>query len=88
MVYAPPLQYIFQTEALSAEDLGMIVLLSSSVFWIDEIVKWWLRRREGARVVPGRTYWRARSQGRSRSGGYAPVATSDDDASVSSEEMR
>ena len=39
VIYFPPLQYIFQTEALAFEDLVLLACLSSSVFIICEAKK-------------------------------------------------
>jgi len=39
VIYAPPLQYIFQTEALSAGDMAFLVALTSSIFIVSEIKK-------------------------------------------------
>lgn len=39
VIYFPPLQEVFQTEALSAYDLFYIVLLSSNVLWLDTLRK-------------------------------------------------
>lgn len=39
VIYFPPLQYVFQTEALSATDLFYLVCLTSSVFLINEVRK-------------------------------------------------
>ncbi|KAL3917121.1 MAG: hypothetical protein SGILL_004860 [Bacillariaceae sp.] len=39
VVYFPPLQEIFQTEALSFVDMVYIILLSSSVLWLDTLRK-------------------------------------------------
>jgi len=36
VIYFPPLQYVFQTEALALADLGMLFCLSSSVFIVCE----------------------------------------------------
>uniref|UniRef100_A0A0K2URG4 Calcium-transporting ATPase n=1 Tax=Lepeophtheirus salmonis TaxID=72036 RepID=A0A0K2URG4_LEPSM len=36
VIYFPPLQYIFQTEALSFKDIILLAILSSSVFFISE----------------------------------------------------
>ncbi len=44
LVYVGPLQRLFNTVALSASDLGVCLLLSTSVFWAIELEKW-LRRR-------------------------------------------
>jgi P-type Ca2+ transporter type 2C len=40
VVYLPPLQKIFMTEALSLEDLGLCLLMGSSVLWMIELKKW------------------------------------------------
>lgn len=40
VIYFPPLQYIFQTEALAMQDLLLLACLSSSVFVICEAKKW------------------------------------------------
>lgn len=45
VVYFPPLQRVFQTEALSFRDLVGLICLASSVFWVDESRKWWERRQ-------------------------------------------
>ena len=39
VVYFPPLQEIFQTEALSFHDMLYILLLSSNVLWLDTLRK-------------------------------------------------
>ena len=39
VIYWPPLQSVFQTEALSIRDLLYIALLSSSVIWLDTLRK-------------------------------------------------
>jgi P-type Ca2+ transporter type 2C len=39
VIYFPPLQEVFQTEALSAHDLFYIVFLSSNVLWLDTLRK-------------------------------------------------
>ena len=39
VTYFPPLQEVFQTEALSFIDLCYIILLSSSVLWLDTLRK-------------------------------------------------
>ena len=48
VIYFPPLQGVFQTEALSAGDLVRLVGMASLVLWVDEGRKWWERRRRGA----------------------------------------
>ncbi|KAI8991345.1 PMR1-type calcium-transporting P-type ATPase [Mycotypha africana] len=40
VIYTPFFQAIFQTEALSLSQLVKIVLVTSSVFWVDEAKKW------------------------------------------------
>ena len=40
VIYLPFLQRIFQTESLSLFDLLGLVVLASSVFWVDETRKW------------------------------------------------
>lgn len=54
VVYFPPLQEVFQTEALGLRDLLGLLMLCSSVFWVDEARKWW-RYGKGTRgfVVGG-----------------------------------
>jgi Ca2+-transporting ATPase len=39
VIYFPPLQEVFQTEALMPHDLVYIILLSSSVLWLDTLRK-------------------------------------------------
>lgn len=39
VIYFPPLQEVFQTEALSAKDLVYIIFLSSSILWMDTLRK-------------------------------------------------
>ncbi|KNC87117.1 hypothetical protein SARC_00740 [Sphaeroforma arctica JP610] len=39
VIYFPPLQSVFQCEALELSDVVFIVILSSSVFWADELRK-------------------------------------------------
>ncbi|KIW05710.1 uncharacterized protein PV09_03570 [Verruconis gallopava] len=50
VIYFPPLQSIFQTESLGFFDLVGLVMLCSSVFWVDEGRKF-LKRK--ARRIPG-----------------------------------
>ena len=47
VIYFPPLQRVFQTEALGVGDLGRLVAMASLVLWVDEGRKWWERRRRG-----------------------------------------
>ncbi|TQS37164.1 hypothetical protein Golomagni_02370 [Golovinomyces magnicellulatus] len=44
VIYLPWLQNIFQTEALGFLDLISLLILTSSVFWVDEGRKWWKTR--------------------------------------------
>lgn len=39
VIYFPPAQRIFQTEALSMRDMVGLVTLTSSIWWTDEIIK-------------------------------------------------
>lgn len=50
VVYFPPLQRVFQTEALSMRDLAGLVCMASSVFWVDEGRKWWGRRQRAGNL--------------------------------------
>ena len=45
VIYFPPLQIIFQTEALSLLDIILLCILCSSVLVVDEIWKGLLRWR-------------------------------------------
>ncbi|KAB5551329.1 hypothetical protein GE09DRAFT_1125789 [Coniochaeta sp. 2T2.1] len=49
VIYFPWLQEVFQTEALGFADLAGLVVLCSTVFWVDELRKWltYGRRRFG-----------------------------------------
>ena len=49
VIYFPPLQIIFQTEALSLLDIILLCILCSSVLVVDEIWKGVLRWREQKR---------------------------------------
>jgi len=58
LVYVPFLQKFFQTVPLSALDLTICILLSTSVFWAVELEKFVVRRREcipasGSDPLPG-----------------------------------
>lgn len=44
VIYFPWLQDVFQTEALGVFDLLSLVVLTSSVFWADELRKYWKAR--------------------------------------------
>jgi Ca2+-transporting ATPase len=47
VIYAPGLRHIFKTEPLTAEELGLCLLLGSVIFCAVELEKW-LRRRRAA----------------------------------------
>ncbi|XP_063992825.1 calcium-transporting ATPase type 2C member 1 isoform X2 [Diachasmimorpha longicaudata] len=55
VIYFPPLQSVFQTEALTAKDIIFLVGLTSSVFIISEIKKF-LERLWESRRTSGRYY--------------------------------
>lgn len=57
VVYFPPLQRVFQTEALGLADWLHLLAVASCVFWADEARKWWVR-------------WKVR---RGMGGGYSTV---------------
>ncbi len=46
VIYVPFLQRVFGTVALSLADLLVCLLVSTTVFWVVEIGKWWSRSRE------------------------------------------
>lgn len=46
VIYFPPLQQVFQTEALTGMDLLFLVTLTSSVFIVSEVKKWFERYME------------------------------------------
>lgn len=54
VIYFPWLQEVFQTEALGMGDLGRLVLLCSTVFWADELRKWWRYGRHSMGVAGAR----------------------------------
>ncbi|KAI9692765.1 MAG: High affinity Ca2+/Mn2+ P-type ATPase-like protein [Bogoriella megaspora] len=47
VIYLPMLQRVFQTEALFFSDIVWLLLVASSVFWLDEGRKWLKRRGRG-----------------------------------------
>ena len=51
VIYFPPLQIIFQTEALSLLDIILLCILCSSVLVVDEIWKGVLRWRGQKRQI-------------------------------------
>jgi len=44
LTYAPPMQALFGTAALSLQHWLVIVVVASSALWLVEAEKWWLRR--------------------------------------------
>ncbi|KAI8978367.1 PMR1-type calcium-transporting P-type ATPase [Pilobolus umbonatus] len=56
VIYVPFFQSIFQTEALSLAELFKIIMITSTVFWVDEIKKYLqgrniaLKRSHGSRI--------------------------------------
>uniref|UniRef100_H3CIK2 Calcium-transporting ATPase n=1 Tax=Tetraodon nigroviridis TaxID=99883 RepID=H3CIK2_TETNG len=52
VIYFPPLQGVFQTESLSLADLLFLVVLTSSVCIVSELIKLVERRRGGANRIP------------------------------------
>ena len=52
VIYFGPLQKIFQTEALSLEDLVLLTSLAASVWLVDEVRKALLRRTAASRAAP------------------------------------
>lgn len=55
VIYLPFLQRVFQTEGLAPWDLLRLVLIASSVFWVDEARKWYVRVQKN-RGVPAPGY--------------------------------
>jgi P-type Ca2+ transporter type 2C len=53
VIYFPPLQRVFQTEALGLGDLIKLVAMASLVLWVDEGRKWYERRRGKGRAGAG-----------------------------------
>ena len=43
VIYFPPLQNVFQTEALSVGDILLLVCIASSVFVVDEVRKFFMK---------------------------------------------
>jgi Ca2+-transporting ATPase len=46
VIYFPWLQEVFQTEALGIFDLISLVMVTSSVFWVDEGRKWYKSQKK------------------------------------------
>lgn len=44
VIYVPFFQSVFQTEALSFSDLVYLVALASTVWWVEEARKYWIKR--------------------------------------------
>ena len=51
VIYVPFLQKAFQTEPLSAQELGVSLLMSTVVFWAVEFEKWIRRRRSAKKIL-------------------------------------
>ena len=51
VIYLPLLQGIFQTEALGFWDLGVLLCISSSVFWVDEARKFLAWQQRGGSAL-------------------------------------
>lgn len=51
VIYMPFFQAVFQTEALTHSDIFLLVLLTSSVFWIDSFRKYYQKRKRGEEPV-------------------------------------
>lgn len=51
VIYVPFFQHIFQTEGLTLKDLGVLVCIASTVFWVDEGRKILKATRRGKRVM-------------------------------------
>lgn len=45
VVYVPFMQVIFETRALALPQLALVLVLSTSLLWVVEIKKWFLRRK-------------------------------------------
>ncbi|KAH9503548.1 ATPase, P-type (transporting), HAD super, sub IC [Bulinus truncatus] len=50
VIYLPPLQKVFQTEALYAEDFALLIALTSTVFVLSEIRKYFIRRSDNRKL--------------------------------------
>ena len=48
VVYVPFMQTIFETQALPLPEIALCLVLSTVLFWVVEIQKWFLRRKESA----------------------------------------
>ena len=56
VIYFPPLQAVFQTEALHFSDLALLTCLASTVLIFDEIRKALLRRSSRKRFPDEKLY--------------------------------
>jgi Ca2+-transporting ATPase len=54
VVYVPPLQGLFQTQALGLEELVVVLLASTVAFLLVEAEKWLRRRRHATEMRPNR----------------------------------
>ncbi|HUZ20504.1 MAG TPA: cation-translocating P-type ATPase [Acidimicrobiales bacterium] len=54
LVYAPPLQRVFDTNALDPAELAVVLVASSAGFFVPEAVKWVIRRHPAAVARAGR----------------------------------
>ena len=54
VVYVPPLQGLFQTQALGPEELVVVALASTVAFLLVEAEKWLRRRRRATEMRPNR----------------------------------
>ena len=57
VVYVPPLQWVFQTEALHASDWLYLVGLASTVLLVSELRKFADRRQEYAQGLLQKAFW-------------------------------
>jgi Ca2+-transporting ATPase len=48
VIYVPFLQTFLDTQALPIGELFLSLAVSTIVFWVIEVEKWWLRRRTRA----------------------------------------
>ncbi len=51
MIYNPMMQRLFKTTALSLSEWGIVVLVGSSILWVEEIRKMFFRRKMKSRIV-------------------------------------
>jgi len=60
VVYFPPLQQVFQTEALSLLDMAYIMMLASSILWLDTLRKRFFRGTFDDAVSPSSALYSGR----------------------------